>query len=660
MSDELSAEELERLRKMAALGKVSLGIVLKWTWLFAVVFLVLFAGASWYLVRRSARSDWRFTATTRLMYMPFQGTKVPAMGDKQLFRVLDRRSLKVRVKEKIPLPEGEDNTLGGSLEIHQERQPSTIYTLVAHSGSQEAAVRKANAYAAILISEYGEWRVKDLNRWNGDAADRRARLLTERTRIENEIANLKIQAGTDTPVETQTALNTLISEERRNLLMLDVEIETAEKTRESLKGDAPKVAAELIARAPELRKLKAAIEELDDEIAKLRQIYTDLNPRVQGKLDDRAELEKRYQEIVAECGGEAPGEDQIRRMERDQTSVLDITSKLEALKEARKNLEETLKGNEERAKVLLEVAPQVMVLAHRRRDLDYELEELDEQISNASHMLENAQSELQQLEPAVGAVDRWPYRTENFVFAAAGAGACTGALALVVVVSGLLFGRVRGAQELAAAGDVRVLGSIPGRWAIRRHREEAKEAMGGVANHFMEAPESKGVVLVCRLQGAKPEPMFEEELDWALSMSGVRSFTLTVVREGNRDVPQEGVETMLNTVRKGPKGWFPVVNRYSLAPTELQMLAADIAALRSEFDCIFLAVHGGLRRGGDFTGQLLGLCDSALLLAGTNRTRRSELTYARRLAKAAGKPLMGLVTGARTRVMRKELEESRW
>lgn len=660
MSDELSAEELERLRKMTALGKVSLGIVLKWTWLFAVVFLVLFAGASWYLVRRSARSDWRFTATTRLMYMPFQGTKVPAMGDKQLFRVLDRRSLKVRVKEKIPLPEGEDNTLGGSLEIHQERQPSTIYTLVAHSGSQEAAVRKANAYAAILISEYGEWRVKDLNRWNGDAADRRARLLTERTRIENEIANLKIQAGTDTPVETQTALNTLISEERRNLLMLDVEIETAEKTRESLKGDAPKVAAELIARAPELRKLKAAIEELDDEIAKLRQVYTDLNPRVQGKLDDRAELEKRYQEIVAECGGEAPGEDQIRRMERDQTSVLDITSKLEALKEARKNLEETLKGNEERAKVLLEVAPQVMVLAHRRRDLEFELEELDEQISNASHMLENAQSELQQLEPAVGAVDRWPYRTENFVFAAAAAGGCTGALALVVVVSGLLFGRVRGAQELAAAGDIRVLGSIPGRWAIRRHREEAKEAMGVVANHFMEAPESKGVVMVCRLKGAKPEPMFEEELDWALSMSGVRSFTLTVVREGNRDVPQEGAETMLNTVRKGPKGWFPVVNRYSLAPTELQMLAADIAALRSEFDCIFLAVHGGLRRGGDFTGQLLGLCDSALLLAGTNRTRRSELTYARRLAKAAGKPLMGLVTGARTRVMRKELEESRW
>ena len=117
---------------------------------------------------------------------------------------------------------------------------------------------------------------------------------------------------------------------------------------------------------------------------------------------------------------------------------------------------------------------------------------------------------------------------------------------------------------------------------------------------------------------------------------------------------------MLNTVRKESQGWFPVVNRYSLASTELQMLRADLASLREEFDCIFVTVHDGLRRGGDFTTQLLGVCDSALLLAGANRTRRSELSYIRRLVKAAEKPMMGLVTGARSRIVRRELEESRW
>ena len=44
MNDELTLEEQERLKKAAALGKVSLGIVLKWFWLFTAVFLVLFSG----------------------------------------------------------------------------------------------------------------------------------------------------------------------------------------------------------------------------------------------------------------------------------------------------------------------------------------------------------------------------------------------------------------------------------------------------------------------------------------------------------------------------------------------------------------------------------------------------------------------------------------
>ncbi|MBP5787286.1 MAG: hypothetical protein J6Y19_05685, partial [Kiritimatiellae bacterium] len=536
--------------------------------------------------------------------------------------------------------------------------PSNLFTLTAHSGSREAAVRKVNAYAAILIAEYGEWRVKELNRWNGDATERRARMLAERAKVENEIAELKVRAGTDTPVETQTALTTLIGEERRNLLMLDVEIEAAEKTRETMKGEDHSVAEKLIERAPELRKLKATMEELDSEIAKLRQIYTDMNPRVQGKLEDRASLEKRYQEIVEECGGEDPGENRIRQMEREQTAVLDITSKLEALKEAKKNLQASLDHNEERAQVLLEVAPQVMLLGSRRRELNLSLVELDEQINSAAHMLEHAQSELQQLEPAAGAADRWPYRPENFVYAAAGAGACTGALALLTVGLGLLFGRVRGAKELAAAGDMRVLGSVPRRWGMGK--KEAKEAMGVVANHFVDAPESKGVVLVCRLKGAKTLPAFEEVLDWSLTMAGLRPFTMTVVSPGSCDIPKDGTGAMVNTVRKGPKGWFPVVNRYSLAPTEIQMLKADLTALREEFDCIFLEVHGGLRRGGDFTEQLLGACDSALFVAGANRTRRSELAYAKRLAKDAGKPTMGLVTGARGRVVRKELETSQW
>lgn len=658
MNDELTAEEKERMQKAIVLGKVSLGIALKWVWLFLLVFLVLFAGFAWYVIRRTARSGWRYTATTQLLFKPSTEAKVPAMGDKELFSVLNRRSLKRRIGEGMPLPAGEAGTLAWDLEIKQERKPSNLYTLTARSGSQEAALRKVNAYAATLISEYGQWRVNDLNRWSGDASERRNAKRAEMAKIAEELVQLFERAGTETPVETQTSLTTLISEERRNLLMLDVEIATAENLREALAGGDNTVGAALVARAPELRKLKAQMEELDSEIAKLRQVYTDLNPRVRGKLEDREALEERYREIVAECGGEDPGEDRIQEIEREQAAMLDAAARVDALKDAKKELETALEGNEARAQELMLITPQVTLLEFRRRDLTHELVGLDEQLNSAAHMLENAESELQQIEKAERTIEKDPYGSQSFMAAAMGAGACTGALALLTVGLGLLVGRIRGAKELAATGDIRVLGSLP-RWGKYR-REQMKEAMGVVANHFVQAEEAKGVVLVCRLKGAKPQPKFDEELDWALAMAGVRPFALKVVPEGAREIPEEGAATMLNTVRKESQGWFPVVNRYSLASTELQMLRADLASLREEFDCIFVTVHDGLRRGGDFTTQLLGVCDSALLLAGANRTRRSELSYIRRLVKAAEKPMMGLVTGARSRIVRRELEESRW
>jgi len=121
----------------------------------------------------------------------------------------------------------------------------------------------------------------------------------------------------------------------------------------------------------------------------------------------------------------------------------------------------------------------------------------------------------------------------------------------------------------------------------------------------------------------------------------------------------EGCEVMINTVRKGTYGWFPVANRYSLAPTELQILQTDIATLRSEFDGVFLMMPEGMRRGGSFLSQLLGICESAIIEVAADKTPRSELEYVRRHVLAAGKPMMGMITGASAKVVFAEMEASK-
>ena len=182
--------------------------------------------------------------------------------------------------------------------------------------------------------------------------------------------------------------------------------------------------------------------------------------------------------------------------------------------------------------------------------------------------------------------------------------------------------------------------------------------LGVVALNFCNSSIPKGVVLVCRLPGAKPQPKFASTLDWSLSMSGQRSFVLNVVSNAGFEPPADSV-SMINAVRKGSVGWFPVANRLSLAPSELQMLQVDLETLRKDFDCVFVYMPEGARLGGNFFEQLLGASDSAVVVVGANATLRSSFVGARRRIVAAGKPMAGLVTGASADTVRREIDGNR-
>ena len=120
--------------------------------------------------------------------------------------------------------------------------------------------------------------------------------------------------------------------------------------------------------------------------------------------------------------------------------------------------------------------------------------------------------------------------------------------------------------------------------------------------------------------------------------------------------PPEDGEQMIGAVRKESRGWFPVQNRLALAPSELEMLQADIATLSNDFDAVFVFMDGGLRKGGSFFDQLLGICEAAILIVGASRTPRSWFGYVRRHMRTVQKPMVAIVTGARAKVIRAEME----
>ena len=657
MEEDFTESEFEQMRKFSALHKIAKGILLKWLWLLAIVFVVAFGGFSAFFVWHSAKSVHRFSAETKLLYSPRKVHHFENMADRQLMSVLDRRSLKRKVGTLVEMPEAEKECLSIDMQIKQGlKQTSNIFTLEAQSGSWKGAVLKVNAYAEILIAEYVDYRTRDLDAQR-ETIERRRKMYQEQiAEVESEESVIKGRAGVATPVEMLTTVNMLLSDQRRNLSVLGVQVANEEVRKKRLESEVGKIGPTVIANAPTIRKRSAEINAIDAELAKLRENYTDINPKVMGKLEERKILLDSYAAFLKENGiGNVAVED-IERIEHAALELAVVQSKLDVLVESQRSLNAEIKNNEARSSELTAAVSTLERLRNKREDLERSLKDVMEQLDSLGYLQSSLGSDLRQIERAGGAGDANPLRVKNFIIAGGGAFAVMLVVAFWLLSIEFMFGKVYDSVEVTAWGDVTGLGSLPNSGVMAEADE--KDVLGVVALNFCNADVPKGVVLVCRLPGVAEQSKFREVLDWSLAMAGHKPFLLTLVRGADFEQP-EGSEMMINTVCKDPHGWFPVENRFSLAPTELQMLQADLAELRKTHDEVFIMMPGGFRRGGSFFEQVLTVCDSVLLLAGAGTTSRADLSYVRRHAKSVGRPVMGIVTGASARMVHREMEEGK-
>ena len=185
--------------------------------------------------------------------------------------------------------------------------------------------------------------------------------------------------------------------------------------------------------------------------------------------------------------------------------------------------------------------------------------------------------------------------------------------------------------------------------------DEAREVMGVVALKTLLAAKDAKTIFVCRLPGVGQNQAFVEAMDFTSTMSGARSFMLDIVSQTDFS-PPDGAEEMIGVVRNGQRGWFPAANRFALAPTELQILRADIASLGASFDNVFVCIEGEVRVGGTFFDQLLEMSDAVLLMVGSGRTPRRSFAFARRHLGSAGKLVLAIAADSGPKRVRKDME----
>ena len=651
--EELTEEERARLRGLIAFQKVALGVALRWWYLFVVVFVVVLAGLSTVLWIRGSKSVKRYEAKTRLLFSPKKIARIDSLGDKQLMTILERASLKRRVQDRVEMDAIERMCLSADLKIEQGRRQSNLFTLTASSKTRKGAYAKVNSYADILIDEYVEYRSKDLENWRQSLDARRKDLMSDISDIDAEEAAFKTTTGALSPKESLLAINALISDQRKNDSALGVDIANEELKKRKQEAIVGKSGPAVIANAQTIRKKADAIALIDTELVQLREKYTDINPKVSGKVQERAERVSDLEKFLRSKGVEGIDLDKIDQIEKAAGELADCVTRLEAIHQKRAALGQEIADNEKQASALAKIVMDYERIEVRRADLVALVRDLDDQLGGIAYAKGSLRNDLRQIERSGGADDNGPLGMKKVIFAVVGAAVCAGGLLFLVVVFELLFGKVRDGREVAVYDGISYLGSLPKPGALPE--DEAREAMGVVALKTLLAAKDAKTIFVCRLPGTERNMAFAEAMDFTATMSGSSSFLLDIVSHSEFS-PPAGAEEMIGVVKSGQHGWFPAANRFALAPTELQLLKADIATLGESFDNVFVSIEGVVRVGGTFFDQLLELSDAVMLMVGSGSTPRSAFAYARRHVMSAGKLVMAIAANSSAKRVRKDME----
>jgi len=652
---ELSEEEKEkaRMRRLSSLRKVATCILAKWSLPLALLFLASMAGLGAFSAAKASKSVKRYEAQTRLLYSPKKHERVSNVSDWQLMAILKSARFKRLVGDKVDMPQKERECLAADMEIKQEKKPTNIFTLKAASQSWKGAVLKANAYAETLIDAYVDDRTRELDRTREAVLASRAALVDELSEIEAEASTLKTRTGILSPQEALLAANTLLSDLRRNDSSLGVDIKNEEVKRRKMEKSTGGAGAAIAANAQAIRKRMESIAAVDNEISTLREKYTDLNPKVAGKLAERAEKSDELREFLKSKGVGEVSIENIDQIEKDAAALADCITRIEALAEKRRALEQEINDKAKEAAQLAMLIPEYEKLQTRRAGVSSAIRDLDREIEDISYMQSSVRNDLRQIDRAGGAGDNGPFGAKQIAISAGGSLFFTGFAAVAILFLEFMFGKVRGGREVAAYPELGFVGSLPAKGQMPD--ADLHEVTGVVALKIFLSRAHSGSVLICRLPGAEPPEEFSGAIDFTASMSGVSMFTLDIV-SGRSFTPPEDSEQMIGVSRKGSRGWFPAANRFALSPSELQILQADIATLRETHETVFIRMEGGIRTGGTFIDQLQGISDALLLEVGYDTTPRRVFNYMRRHVGDGGNAI-SLVTGAPAKVVRRELEE---
>ena len=641
---EKSERELEelRLRRLNALRGIVQVAARRWLWAFAAATAVVAVALVALLARRTLRSPERAVVVTRLQFFPKRASKIQAMDAGQVFQILTREAPVRRYAEKLGLLGLERLRTWLDISIEPSRFDSRLFEIAARANTEARAAEKANAFADACLKEYEDYRRAELEKWLVTIDARRRELQGQIDALDAEEQKLAKANGLFAPKTDGDRLRLTITEQKLRLSEADVKVTNEALRAKRLREELGDVSAKAFGRADELKVLQEALVRAEKEVARLRTLYTDRNPRLALALKSQAEARGQLDAFLKENEMPAMTSSELERLTRVYAKLRDAEVEYEIQKSSQEALKKEIAANEARLAALAGLLPQFDGFARRRDTLQTAINGLEETISDIRYLQAAVSGDLAQVERATSGKVASPLNKKNLALGLLGGLFAGGGLWALLALLDVVFGRVRGVREAACYLGVRTLGA-----AVPQDRCPAgvdyRAALDRVCFQIERATAGKAVHFVGALPGGAFVPALGEALRWSLAMAGRRVVTVDVVPAKTFEAP-EGAEQLSAVCLKGEQGWFARADPLALSPSETKLLGEDLAALRARFDLVILRC----REPADssiFLRQALETADVALFFVGARRTPRAALRGLAREGERTGREPLVVVGG---------------
>jgi len=646
----LQDEERERMQQFELYRKLCVSILLKWWWAVLLLMVVTAMALTVFFEVKFWGSQERYEAATGLFFFPKEVKSFYApMSQKQTMELFERSTLLKQVADRLNLSPKERASLAGRIEITSDKNRPNLIQIAVKAHTLEGAVLLANAVADVCCDEYVEFRSRDLRSRLDTMLDRKAELERSLDRAEKQQRELVSTWTALSPLQEVDRLRVVISVGLAKLSELNIQYSNEDARRKKLEELLSKIDSNGLKYADRLRELLENQERLKKETYRLRQLYTDKNPRLQAIVAEYEDAVREYEDFVKEKQIRTRDPESLRNADAMLKELSATTESLENLKQNRTALNSEIEKNRETVAQLTAMLPKYDEYVTQRQSLFEILNSVEEGIGDIQLLLAMTPNDLQQVEKVTGATRCSAFDKKAIALIMAGTVVVTGTGVILLIVLSILFGKVSTLEEISANRNLVAVGSYPASEKQFSSAQEKEAVLHGIYYKYREVLGSGHVLFEGVGQGGRMVPDILEALEWNSAMAGLKVVRINIVSAVDFKVPEdcEDHSDLVAVQCAGTEGFLPVGNLHALSPAELEMLGSDVKTLLKKYDVLVLARSAPLQAPELFYRQMVAFCDCSLLYFGAGATSRRLLRYTAGLPRSCGRTVAVILTGVK-------------